>query len=32
MTQPVLIDARNLFEPARLTALGFRYDAIGRRI
>jgi len=32
LTQPVLIDARNLFEPARLAALGFRYDAIGRKI
>jgi UDPglucose 6-dehydrogenase len=32
MKQPVLVDARNLFEPSRLVALGFRYDAIGRRI
>jgi UDPglucose 6-dehydrogenase len=32
LKQPVLVDARNLFEPARLVALGFRYDAIGRRI
>ena len=32
MKQPVLVDARNLYEPGRLAALGFRYDAIGRRV
>jgi UDPglucose 6-dehydrogenase len=32
LTQPVLIDARNLFEPARLATLGFHYDAIGRKV
>jgi UDPglucose 6-dehydrogenase len=27
---PVLIDARNLYDPVRLRALGFVYDSIGR--
>jgi UDPglucose 6-dehydrogenase len=29
---PVLVDARNLYEPERMRTLGFTYDAIGRRI
>jgi UDPglucose 6-dehydrogenase len=32
LVQPVLVDARNLFEPARMVAMGFRYDAVGRRV
>ncbi len=32
MRQPVLIDGRNLFEPARMARMGFSYDAIGRRL
>jgi UDPglucose 6-dehydrogenase len=32
MRQPVIVDARNLYEPARMKALGFHYDAIGRRL
>jgi UDPglucose 6-dehydrogenase len=32
LRQAVLIDARNLFEPSRLLALGYQYDAIGRKI
>ena len=32
MRQPVVVDARNLFEPVRIRSLGFAYDAIGRRI
>lgn len=31
MRKPVVIDGRNLFEPARMKRLGFTYDAIGRR-
>jgi UDPglucose 6-dehydrogenase len=27
---PVIVDGRNLYEPARLTRLGFRYAGIGR--
>lgn len=28
---PVLVDGRNLYEPARMTGLGFRYTGIGRK-
>lgn len=31
MRQPVVVDGRNLFEPARMKRMGFVYDAIGRR-
>lgn len=31
LSTPVLIDGRNLYEPARMTALGFRHATIGRR-
>ena len=31
MRRPVLIDGRNIFEPARMRALGFAYSSIGRR-
>ncbi len=30
MKQPILFDARNIYDPARLKKLGFRYRAIGR--
>jgi UDPglucose 6-dehydrogenase len=30
MKQPVVIDARNLYEPARMREHGFTYDSIGR--
>jgi UDPglucose 6-dehydrogenase len=30
LRRPVIVDGRNLFEPARMGALGFRYFAIGR--
>jgi UDPglucose 6-dehydrogenase len=30
MRQPVFVDGRNMFDPARMRAAGFRYDAIGR--
>jgi UDPglucose 6-dehydrogenase len=32
LTTPVLVDARNLYDPARLTQLGFRHAGIGRRV
>ena len=31
MRRPVVVDARNLYEPARLRQAGFTYDSIGRR-
>jgi UDPglucose 6-dehydrogenase len=30
MRQPVIFDGRNLYDPARMTALGFTYHGIGR--
>ena len=30
LAQPIVIDGRNLFEPARMEALGFIYKSIGR--
>jgi UDPglucose 6-dehydrogenase len=30
MRQPVVVDARNLYDPARLRGAGFRYASIGR--
>ncbi len=30
MRTPVIVDGRNLYQPARLAALGFRYTGIGR--
>jgi UDPglucose 6-dehydrogenase len=31
LRRPLVIDGRNLYEPARMAALGFEYHAIGRR-
>jgi len=31
LARPLVIDGRNLFEPARMEALGFTYHGIGRR-
>ncbi len=28
---PVIVDGRNLYEPARMSRLGFRYTGIGRK-
>jgi UDPglucose 6-dehydrogenase len=30
MRQPVFLDFRNVYEPAKMIALGFRYDSVGR--
>ena len=30
LAQPVVVDARNLYDPARMAAFGFRYESIGR--
>lgn len=30
MRQPVLVDGRNLYDPAKMEKLGFRYEAMGR--
>ncbi len=30
MTRPVLVDTRNIYDPAKVMALGFYYDCIGR--
>jgi UDPglucose 6-dehydrogenase len=30
MTQPIILDGRNLFQPARMKELGFEYKSIGR--
>ena len=31
MTHPVVLDGRNIYDPAKLKALGFKYSGIGRR-
>jgi UDPglucose 6-dehydrogenase len=31
LERPLVLDGRNLYEPARMAALGFEYHAIGRR-
>lgn len=31
LKQPLIVDGRNLYDPARMKAQGFRYAAIGRR-
>ena len=31
LERPLVVDGRNLYEPARMAALGFEYHAIGRR-
>jgi len=30
MAQPIIVDARNIYEPQELKKLGFRYIGIGR--
>ena len=31
MRQPVIIDGRNIYDPAAVKALGFKYSGMGRR-
>ena len=31
MSEPNIVDARNLLDPAAVRQMGFRYDGIGRR-
>jgi len=31
LREPVVVDLRNIYEPARMQALGFRYACVGRR-
>ena len=30
MRTPIIVDGRNLFEPARMQAAGFEYHSLGR--
>jgi UDPglucose 6-dehydrogenase len=30
MSEPVLVDLRNVYEPTRILAMGFRYEGVGR--
>ena len=30
LTQPIIVDGRNLYDPARMAGMGFRYFSIGR--
>jgi UDPglucose 6-dehydrogenase len=30
LSQPILVDLRNIYDPARMTAAGFRYVSVGR--
>ena len=32
LTQPLIVDGRNLYDPERLSQLGFTYDCIGRPV
>jgi UDPglucose 6-dehydrogenase len=32
LTRPLIVDGRNLYDPERITRLGFTYDSIGRRV
>jgi UDPglucose 6-dehydrogenase len=31
LREPVVVDHRNIYEPERMQALGFRYACVGRR-
>ena len=31
LRRPIVVDGRNLYEPARMARLGFQYAGIGRR-
>ena len=31
LTQPLVVDGRNLYDPSRMHALGFAYHGIGRK-
>ena len=32
MARPLIVDGRNLLDPAAVAAAGFEYEAIGRRL
>src|SRR2546423_6284350 len=32
LSQPLIVDGRNLYDPAKLGRLGFTYDSVGRRL
>jgi UDPglucose 6-dehydrogenase len=32
LRQPLIVDGRNLYDPAKLERLGFTYDSVGRRL
>ena len=32
LKRPVVIDGRNLYDPAKMISLGFKYDSIGRKL
>jgi len=32
LARPLIVDGRNLYEPDKLSRLGFTYDTIGRRV
>jgi UDPglucose 6-dehydrogenase len=32
LARPLIVDGRNLYDPEKLSRLGFTYDSIGRRL